>query len=102
MVTYGQLAGKKSSDPTRHPPGLKRQGVRKMKTLLGVPLAALLLAAMVASSSQAACCGAASYKHVGCADPVGYGCAKQQCHTVMKTCREVVYDKQQYTCYRKC
>ena len=40
-----------------------------MRTLLGVPMVAVLLAAMSAGTSQAACCGAASYKHVGCCGP---------------------------------
>ena len=73
-----------------------------MKTLLGIPVMAVLMTVIAANTTQAACCGAVSYKHVGCTDPVSYGCAKQQCHTVMKTCREVVYEKQSYTCYKNC
>src|SRR6188472_3433847 len=72
-----------------------------MRTLLGVPIAAVLLAAAAASTAHASCCGAASYKNVGCSEPCGYAPAKQHCYTVMKTCREVVYDKQEYTCYKK-
>jgi len=73
-----------------------------MRTLLGVPMLAVLLAAALANSGYASCCGAASYRNIGCCQPADYGCAKQQCYTVMKTCRETVYEQQQYTCYKKC
>ena len=73
-----------------------------MRTLLGMSVVAVLLAAATASTGYASCCGAASYKHVGCCQPAEYGPAKQQCYTVMKTCRETVYEQQQYTCYKKC
>ena len=59
-----------------------------MRTLLGVPIVAVLLAAVTVNTGYASCCGAASYKHLGCCDPASYGAAKQQCYTVMKTCRE--------------
>ena len=72
-----------------------------MRTLLGVPIVAVLLAAATLNSAQAFCCGAASYRNIGCCQPADYGCAKQQCYTVMKTCREVVYEQQQHTCYKK-
>ena len=72
-----------------------------MRSILGVPIVAVLLAAAWANTGYAACCGAASYRHVGCAEPASYGSTKQHCYTVMKTCRETVYDKQEYTCYKK-
>jgi len=72
-----------------------------MRTLLGVPIVAVLLAAATLNSAQAFCCGAASYRNIGCCDVGNYCQAKQQCHTVMKTCREVVYEQQQHTCYKK-
>jgi len=73
-----------------------------MRRFLGVPVVALLLAAITASSADAGYCGAARYwrcRATGCQD---YVSCKQQCSTVMKTCREVVYEKQQYTCYKTC
>jgi hypothetical protein len=72
-----------------------------MRTLLGVPIAAVMLAAVMVNTGYASCCGAASYKHVSCTAPADYGSAKQHCYTVMKTCRETVYEQQQYTCYKK-
>ena len=72
-----------------------------MRTFLGVPIVAVLLAAATLNSAQAFSLGAASYRNIGCCEPASYGNAKQQCYTVMKTCREVVYDQQQYTCYKK-
>ena len=54
-------------------------------------------------STEAGYCGAARLR---CCRPsacsADYGCCKQQCHTVMKTCKEVVYEKKQYTCYKTC
>ena len=50
-----------------------------MKTLMGIPVIAVLMTVVAVNTTQAACCGAVSYKHVGCTDPVSYGCAKQQC-----------------------
>src|SRR5687768_18270865 len=73
-----------------------------MRTLLGVPIIAVLLAVATVNTGYASCCGAASYKHVSCSQPADYAPAKQHCYTVMKTCREVVYEKQEYTCYKKC
>src|SRR5688500_12589594 len=72
-----------------------------MKMSLGVPLAAVLLAALVANSVDAGYCGAAKYSLCGRGCDAGsYAGCKQQCHTVMKTCKEVVYEKQNYTCYK--
>ena len=72
-----------------------------MKNLLGMPLLAVALLTVAAQSADAAYCGAARYRccapSCGSADYCG---VKQQCHTVMKTCKEVVYEKKQYTCYR--
>ena len=70
-----------------------------MRTLLGVPVVALLLAVCSADVAEARYCGAARYSCCA-ADCCDYAAAKQQCHTVMKTCREVVYEKQNYTCYK--
>ncbi len=71
-----------------------------MKALLSVPICAVLLAAASVNTAWAAYCGAVSYRNAGCCDQVDYCDAKQRCYTVMKTCRKVVYEKQQYTCYK--
>ena len=73
-----------------------------MRSALGVPLVAVLLAAIAASTADASYCGAARYRRCKTACCADYTCARQQCTTVMKTCREVVYEKQQYTCYKTC
>ena len=71
-----------------------------MRALLSVPMLALLLIAASVNTAQAAHCGAVSYRNAGCCDRVDYCAEKQQCYTVMKTCRKMVYEKQQYTCYK--
>src|SRR5438067_1571474 len=68
-----------------------------MRTLLGVPIVAVLLAAATVNTGYASCCGAASYRHVGCCQPSSFGAAKQQCYTVMKTFHEKGYRQQSYT-----
>src|SRR5688572_19421800 len=80
------------------------EGERKMRTLLGLPILAVLLAAFSVNTASASCCGAASYKNctAPAADTGSYCTAQAQCHTVMKTCKKVVYEKQQYTCYKTC
>ena len=75
-----------------------------MKRLLGVSLIAAVLLAVAASTASACYCGAARYrcwKRASCC-PADYAGCKMQCHTVMKTCKEVVYEKRQYTCYKTC
>jgi hypothetical protein len=78
------------------------EGERKMKALMSASIFAVLLVAISADSASASCCGAASYTNCGGDDPATYCCAKQHCHTVMKTCRKTVWEKQEYTCYKKC
>ena len=73
-----------------------------MRTLLGVPIVAVLLAAARVEHRPRLVLWRGQLPHIGCCEPASYGAAKQQCYTVMKTCREVVYEKQQYTCYKKC
>ena len=72
-----------------------------MRTALGVPLFAAILAVLAASNADASYCGAARYcrcRPECCVTT----CCPEQCHTVMKTCREVVYEQQQVTCYKTC
>ena len=72
-----------------------------MKPLLGVPIVAAVLTVVLASTAEAGYCGAARYRCcASCCDTCGYAACKQQCHTVMKCCKEVVYEKQNYTCYK--
>ena len=64
-----------------------------MKTALGVPVIAAVLALVAANVADASYCGAARYgrcRSVCCVD----ACCEQQCRTVMKTCREIVYEQQ--------
>ena len=70
-----------------------------MRSLLTLPIIAILAIVMSAENASAGCCGAASYTRCN-TEPASYGCAKRQCQTVMKTRKRVVYEKQQYTCYR--
>ncbi|MCA9228939.1 MAG: hypothetical protein KDA47_25155, partial [Planctomycetales bacterium] len=61
-----------------------------MRKLVAMPILAVVFAVMMANTSWAAFCGATCYRNCGACAPANYCCAKQQCHTVMKTCREVV------------
>ncbi len=72
-----------------------------MNKLLGVPMIAFILALVSVDTADAGWCGAARYRCCAtCCDTCGYPAVKQQCHTVMKTCREIVYEQQNYTCYK--
>jgi hypothetical protein len=72
-----------------------------MKALSRAPLVAVMLTALGWGSADASYCGAARYNCCGGGgDTASYACSKQQCHTVMKTCKEVVYERQNYTCYK--
>src|SRR5262245_14740416 len=71
-----------------------------MKRLLGVTLMAVVLAAIAAQSAHAGYCGAASFQLCCASDACNYTAARQNCYTVMKCCKEVVYEKQNYTCYK--
>ncbi|MCG8583739.1 MAG: hypothetical protein MI757_03410, partial [Pirellulales bacterium] len=64
-----------------------------MRLFVGVPLLTVLLAACSANVADAGYFGAARWHRC---QPL----CKQQCHTVMKTCKEIVYEKQQRTCYK--
>ena len=69
----------------------------EMKNLFGAALLAVVaLAALSAEKAQAAYCGACSYTAVR---PSACEFAAQ-CNTVMKTCRKVVFEKEQVVCYR--
>ena len=73
-----------------------------MNRFLGVPLVAMVLWVIAANTAEASFCGAARYrcsKRAVCC-PAEYAECKQQCYTVMKTVKEVVYEKRQYTCYK--
>ena len=61
-----------------------------MKRFLGVPLIAVMLLALVASTANAAYWGIGRRCCCECCPTV---CCEQQCCTVMKTCREVVFEK---------
>jgi hypothetical protein len=73
-----------------------------MKNLLVVPLLSALLAVSLARNADAGYCGACCYSRCAPCCGVNYCGAKQQCCTVMKTCKEVVYEQQCYTCYKTC
>ena len=66
-----------------------------MKRFWGLPIVAAVLAAGLAENAEAGYCGAARFR---CCAPA---CdAGQQCHTVMRTVRQTVYEPQQFTTYR--
>lgn len=70
-----------------------------MKKVVGLTLMAAFFAltsVFSGSQAQAAWCGAASYRWCR---PTACDFT-QQCSTVMKTCRKVVYEQEQVTCYR--
>ncbi|MDP6467809.1 MAG: hypothetical protein QF918_08725, partial [Pirellulaceae bacterium] len=71
-----------------------------MKSFVQVPILAAIALLVSVNTASAGYLGAASYRHCAATSPASFSCAKQQCYTVMKTCRNVVYEKQQYTCYR--
>ena len=75
-----------------------------MRRLLGLPLMAVVLLAIGASMADACYCGAARYRCCRCACCAPAECCEcgQCCCTVMKTCKEVVYEQRQYTCYKTC
>ena len=60
----------------------------------------VLLAAVWSDTSFAAYWGGVSEPGCQADTTVTSCCAKPTCHTVMKTRRQVVYEKQQQTCYR--
>ena len=66
-----------------------------MRTLVGLPIVAALWLAVSVNTAEAAYFGAASYRHCAGAEPASYCCAKQCCYQVMKTCRQVVWEKQE-------
>src|SRR5688572_26868870 len=72
-----------------------------MKAFRGIPILVGLYMATTVGQADASYLGAARYKScTSCCAPTEYAACKQQCHTVMKTCREVVYEQKQYTCYK--
>src|SRR3990170_2613216 len=75
-----------------------------MKRLLAIPLITAALLIIAASAADACYCGAARLRCCmrECCATTEYASCKQQCYTVMKTCKEVVYEKRQYTCYKTC
>ncbi len=63
-----------------------------MRTLLGVPILAALLLTLAARQADARLCGAARYQCcVPCCDS-GFQAASCNCHTVMKTCYQTVWE----------
>src|SRR5947209_18202892 len=78
------------------------KGGRTMKNLLIVPLLTAILAVSLAKDAAAGYCGACCYSRCAPTCGVNYCGARQQCCTVMKTCKEVVYEQQNYTCYKTC
>src|SRR5690348_12266465 len=77
-----------------------RRRQENMKTLLGVPLVAVILMALSVDTAVAGYCGACRYRCCATCCDAGPAPCKMQCHTVMRTCKEVVYEKQNYTCYK--
>jgi len=61
-----------------------------MRRLLGVPVVAVTFLVVMANLADARCGTCATT------------CSPCRCSTVMKTCRQVVYEKQEVTCYRTC
>ncbi len=74
-----------------------------MRFLLVVPLLAVVMATAAVEPAAASYCGAASYRHCasGCSTGSVDGC-RQQCHTVMKTCKAGHIRTKQFTCYKTC
>ncbi|MDO4630281.1 MAG: hypothetical protein Q4C70_13965, partial [Planctomycetia bacterium] len=71
-----------------------------MKNVLGLSVMSILLLAMICvSPAQARYCGATRCFPCVKVCPQ-YECVKMECHTVMKTCRKVVWERQDFTCYR--
>src|SRR5512135_2424625 len=79
-----------------------RRRRRKMRTALGVPVIAAVLALVMADMADASYCGAARYLRCRPVCHAESGCCPQQCYTVMKMGREIVYEQQQVTCYQTC
>ncbi|MHC4403719.1 MAG: hypothetical protein ACYTG0_29020, partial [Planctomycetota bacterium] len=73
-----------------------------MRALLGLPVVAVMLAALSADTADASYCGVAKFRRCKPVCCVDHTCCKWQCHTVMKTCRQVVYEPKQFTCYKTC
>ncbi|HOA53165.1 MAG TPA: hypothetical protein PKI05_13005, partial [Thermogutta sp.] len=71
-----------------------------MRTVWTVPLMAMLMIAVAAGKVDAGYCGAVrlALQPTGCAlEP---GCGPQQCYTVLKPSRKLVFEPQQVTSYR--
>ena len=73
-----------------------------MNTRLALAILLVAAGSLSVDTANATYCGAVSYRLWGRCQGVNYGCSPQCCHTVMKTQRKVVFEKQQQTCYRTC
>ncbi|MEJ5343198.1 MAG: hypothetical protein WHT09_16745, partial [Thermogutta sp.] len=73
-----------------------------MKRLGVIPLMAALLVAWSAARVEAGYCGAVRLARATTACAVDVGCAPQQCYTVLKPHRKLVYETQQITTYKTC
>ncbi len=71
-----------------------------MKTLTGVVLIAAAIVAMTVETAAAGYCGATRHKcrKTQCCE-TQCCCSAQECYTVMKTCREVVYEAVEKVCF---
>ena len=71
-----------------------------MRRLFGMSVIAIAVIAMAAGVADA---GARCRRATGCCVPTCCTApAACECTTVMQTCRQIVYDQQQVTCYRTC
>jgi nitrogen fixation protein FixH len=70
-----------------------------MSKLLGAMLFVVLSITLMSSTVNAAYCGAARFR---CFRPIvqDYAAIRMQCGTVMRSSKKIVYDQQEYTCYR--
>jgi len=71
-----------------------------MNTRLTLTILLVAAGTLSVDTANATHCGAACHRLFGRSQGVDYGCSSQCCHTVMKTQRKVVFEKQHQTCYR--
>lgn len=73
-----------------------------MRKLLGTPVLAIVVLLIAEGTASAGYCGVLSYRcgKRACCRQATCTCCRQECHTVMKTCKEVIYEPKEVTAYK--
>ena len=71
-----------------------------LKSRWSVTSLAVAICLFILDSASAGYLGIANYRNCGIAEPESICESQVQTHTIMRTRRRVVFDQQQYTCYK--